>query len=94
MQPLQTAFLIIFSLVGAGYAVFTKQMKMALGLFILTIAFVLQIPNMVTGFWVDLFTALSIIIFAVGIFAMIWQKKDREPIVNKEENKIEEDKKN
>ena len=93
MQPLQTAFLIIFSLVGVGYSLFTKQMKLALGLFILTIAFVLQIPNMVTGFWVDLFTALSIIIFALGIFVMIWQKKEKEPIVDKEENKIEEDNK-
>ena len=91
MQPLQTAFLIIFSLVGAGYAVFTKQMKLAMGLFILTIAFVLQIPNMVTGFWVDLFNALSILIFAVGVFTMIWKKKEQ---TNSEEVKQDTEQKN
>ncbi len=74
-NPLQIAFLIIFSLAGAGLAVWTKQVKSALGLFILAIAFVLQIPDMVSGFWVEIFLALSIILFALGIFVIVWKKK-------------------
>jgi protein-S-isoprenylcysteine O-methyltransferase Ste14 len=75
--------------VGSGYAVWTKQGKIALGLFILTIAFALQIPNMVSGFWVDIFTAISIILFAVGIFVIIWKKNQKELITKEEETKIE-----
>lgn len=85
-NPLQIAFLIIFSLTGTGFAVWTKQGKTALGLFILAIAFVLQIPDMVAGFWVDIFLALSIILFALGVFVIVWKKKEM-ATEEKEENK-------
>jgi len=91
-NSLEIAFLIIFSLAGAGYAAWTKQGKTALGFFIITIAFVLQIPNMVSGFWVDIFLALSIILFAVGVFTIIWKKKEKELITKEEEVKIDEPK--
>lgn len=89
-NSLQIAFLIIFSLAGAGYAVWTKQGKIVAGLLILTLAFVLQIPNMVSGFLVDIFTALSIILFAVGVLVIIWKKKEKELITKEDESKIEE----
>jgi hypothetical protein len=91
-NSLQIAFLIIFSLAGSGYAAWAKQGKIALGFFILTIAFALQIPNMVAGFWVDIFTALSIILFAVGIFVIVFKKKEKELITKDEESTIDKPK--
>jgi len=73
---MQAAFLIIISLLGAAYSVWTKQGRIALGLLILAIAFVLQIPEIVHGVWVDVFGALSLVLFAVGIFVAVWRKKE------------------
>ena len=75
---MQTAFLIIISLAGTGYAFWTKQFKMAAGFLIFALAFTLTIPDIVTGFWVDILLALSIIIFAVGVFMIVWPKKNKQ----------------
>ena len=69
------AFLIIISLAGGVFAFVTKQAKVGAGFVIFAIASALQIPNLVTGFWVDVFGAMSVIIYAVGVFVIIWQKK-------------------
>lgn len=91
---MQTAFLIIISILGSIYALLTKQMKLAAGLLVLTLAFVLQIPNLVTGFWIDVLLALSLIVFTVGIFILVWQKKDSklDNTIKDEEVKKDEDK--
>lgn len=87
MTNLSIAFLIIITLFGTIYAFITKELKIASGLLILTLAFVLAIPNLVTGFWVDILLALSLIIYAIGIFIIVKHKKDIKDV------KIIEDKK-
>ena len=84
---MQAAFLIIISLLGAAYATWTKQGKIALGLLILAIAFALQIPNLVGGIWVDVFGALSLILYTLGIFVVVWKKRESEPLKMPEEPK-------
>lgn len=81
---MQTAFLIIISLIGTAYAIWTHQGKTSLGLLIMTIAFVLQIPNLAAGFGSQIYLALSLIIFTIGVFVIVWKKKPIE-----EKNKIE-----
>lgn len=84
---MQTAFLIIISLLGSAYAMVTRQTKTALGLFVITLAFALQIPDLVTGFWVDILSALSLIVFVVGILIIIYKKKEKiDDLSVKEEN--------
>jgi len=74
---MQIAFLIIITLLGVGYAFWTKQFRVAAGLLVLTVSFVLTIPEMVTGFWVDILLALSLMIYTVGIFVIIYKKKEK-----------------
>ena len=85
---MQAAFLIIISLLGAAYATWTKQGRLALGLLILAIAFVLVIPNLVSGIWVDIFGALALILYAVGVFVAVWKKKEQ-PLKMPEETQKE-----
>lgn len=87
---MQTAFLIIISLLGSAYAVVTRQTKTALGLFVITLAFALQIPDIVTGFWVDILMALSLIVFVVGVLIIIYKKKDKIEDSSVKEEKINE----
>lgn len=87
---MQTAFLIIISLLGSAYAVVTRQTKIALGLFVITLAFALQIPDLTTGFWVDILLALSLIVFVVGIFIIVYKKKEEIEDLSVEEEKINE----
>ena len=94
---MQAAFLIIISLLGAAYAVWTKQGRVALGLLILAIAFALQIPNIVSGVWVDILGALSLVLYTVGIFVAVWKRKEQplkmpEEIEGAEEKGKKEDK--
>ena len=72
---MQIAFLIIITFLGSAYSLVTKQSKTALGLFVVLLALVLQIPDLVTGFWVNLLLALSLMIFTVGIGIIVWKKK-------------------
>lgn len=90
---MQTAFLIIISLLGSAYAMMTRQTKTALGLFVITLAFALQIPDLVTGFWIDILLALSLIVFVVGIFIIIYKKKEKIEDSSVEEEKINENNK-
>lgn len=77
---MQTAFLIIIALLGTVYALTTRQTKTAAGLFIITLAFVLQIPDLVTGFWVDILLALSLMFFTVGVGVVVWKKKNKDTL--------------
>ena len=69
------AFLIIISALGAIYALFTKQGKTALGLLIVAVSFVFVIPDLVTGVWTDIFGAMTMILFALGIIMIVYHKK-------------------
>ena len=71
------AFLIIICTLGVFYALWAKQFKNALGIFILTCSFILQIPEMVSNFWANFLLACSLIVFTLGIFVIIWKKKDK-----------------
>ena len=73
---MQVAFLIIITLLGVAYSLWTKQVKVAFGLFVLTLAQVLLIPEIVHGFWDDIFVALSLIFYTVGIIILVSIKKD------------------
>lgn len=83
---MQQAFLIIISALGAIYALFSKQGKIGLGFFIIAISFVFAIPNIVTGIWTDVFGAITMILFAVGVFVVVFKKKE-----SKTEQNIEKD---
>lgn len=74
---METAFFVIILLLGAFYGLWTKQLKLASGLFVLAIAFGLQIPQTVSLFMMNFLLALSLIIFAVGIFIIVWRKKEK-----------------
>ena len=87
---MQAAFGIIISVIGALYALFTKQGKIAGGLLVMAIGFFFAIPNLVSGIWVDVFGALSMIFFAVGVFIVVFKKKMKE--VKSEENEEPEKK--
>lgn len=68
------AFLIIISVLAAGYALFTKQLKMAAGFLILGVAFVFSIPSLATGVRADIFGAITMILYAVGVLAVVFKK--------------------
>lgn len=85
---MQIAFLMIIAAVGAIYALVTKKFRIGLGLVIIILSLVLQIPNMVSGFWVDLFSAFSLILFALAVFVMVYEKKKETKGI--EENPVEE----
>jgi hypothetical protein len=84
---MQIAFLIIITLLGTGYAFWTKQTKVAAGFLLLTISFVLTIPDIVTGFWVDILLALSLMVFTAGVFVIIYKKKQESPILTESDPK-------
>ena len=71
---MQEAFLAIITVLACGYALFTKQMRVVFGLFVLTISFVIMVPNLIQK-WSDFFGALAMIIFALGILILVYQKK-------------------
>lgn len=68
------AFLIIIALAGATYAFVTKQGKVGLGFLILAVSFALTFPSLVTGVWVDVLGALSLIIFLIGAMVIVWKR--------------------
>lgn len=79
---MQIAFLIIISLLGVIYAFWSKQFKISAGLLIITISLVLTIPEIVTGFWMDILLALSLMLYTAGVFAIAYKKKEKK-IVDK-----------
>lgn len=83
---MQQAFLIIIAVVGAIYGLFTKQVKTALGFLIIGVSFIFVIPDIVTGIWVDVFGALSMIFFAIGVFVIIFKKKAKQESSEKPQN--------
>lgn len=74
---MQVAFLMIITTLGIIYAFVLKKAKIALGLIVLLVSLALQIPNLTHGFWVDVLGALSLIVFALAIFVMVFEKKTK-----------------
>lgn len=74
------AFLIILSFAGAISAFIIREAKTGAGLLLLALASVLQIPNLVTGFWVEIMAAFSIIVYAAGVFVIVWKRKEIKPV--------------
>jgi len=73
---MQQAFLIIISILGAIYAFTTRQAKIAFGLLIIGVSFVFSIPGLLSGgVWTQVFEALTMVVFALGVFVIIFQKK-------------------
>lgn len=85
---MEQAFLIIILVLGAIYGLFTKQGKTALGLLVMAISFVFVIPNLVGGIWVDIFGAIQMILFVIGILVIVFKRKPKESI--EDENLIGE----
>lgn len=85
---MQIAFLMIIAAAGAIYALMTKKFRIGLGLVIIILSLVLQIPNMVSGFWVDLLSAFSLILFALAVFVMVYEKKKETKSI--EDNPVKE----
>ncbi len=72
------AFLAIIAFMGALYALFTKQLKISLGLLIYSAAFILLMPALSKGIESDFLYALAMILFVLGTFAIVWKKKKSE----------------
>lgn len=86
---MQQAFLLIISVLGAIYAFVNHQAKIGFGLLIIGISFIFSIPNLVTGgVWSQVFEALTMVIFALGIFVIVFQKKSSDQ--NKQQSKTKE----
>lgn len=85
---MQAVFFIIILALGAIYAAITKQGKLALGLLILAISFIFTIPNLVTGVWQDIFGAISMIFFVLGVLVMVFKKI--KVVENQEKSQTEE----
>lgn len=85
---MQIAFLMIIAAAGAIYAIVTKKFRIGLGLVIIILSLVLQIPNLVSGFWVDLLSAFSLILFALAVFVLVYEKKKETKSI--EDNPFEE----
>ncbi|HLB95698.1 MAG TPA: hypothetical protein VJK26_02215 [Patescibacteria group bacterium] len=75
---MQEVFLIIISALGVLYALFTRQAKIALGFLILAFSFVFAIPNLVAGVWQDVFGAVTMILYALAIFILVFKKRRAE----------------
>lgn len=85
---MQNAFMTIIALLGAGYALLHKEGKVAAGLAVIAISSALQIQRVAVGFWSDMLLALSLVIFAVGIYLIVRKKKEQADI---EHEKIDSD---
>ncbi|MFA6492875.1 MAG: hypothetical protein WCV58_01935 [Patescibacteria group bacterium] len=72
---MQQAFLLIISILGAIYSFTTHQTKIGFGLLIIGISFIFSIPGLVTGVWADVFEAITMVVFALGVFVIVFQKK-------------------
>ena len=87
------AFLAIIAFMGALYALFTKQLKISLGLLIYSAAFILLMPALSKGIESDFLYALAMILFVLGTFAIVWKKKLKEDeSTNKDEESKEKSK--
>ena len=85
-------FFVVISLLAVGYAFFTKQVKLGLGLLVLTITFALMIPNLSYGIRTDFLNAIALVVFIIGIFVIVWKKpvkkiEEPESEIENEENK-------
>lgn len=80
-------FLAIISVLATGYAFLTRQAKAGLGFLIYTVAFILLIPGLVGGIWVNVLIALAMVLFTAGSIIIIWKKKAAE--LPKEDEKTE-----
>lgn len=73
---MQQVFLIIISALGAIYAFVTGAAKVAAGLLIVAISLIFAIPTLAkTELQQDIFGALMMILFAIGIFVIVFKKK-------------------
>jgi len=88
---MQVAFLMIIAAAGAIYALVTKKFRISLGLGIIILSLILQIPNMVFGFWVDLLSAFSLILFALAVFVMVYEKRKEEKTFSEKTAEEKED---
>jgi len=70
---MQQAFFIIVSLLAAGYSLWTKQMKTALGFLILTISFTLMFPWLAMGALADIFGAIALVLFLLGAIIIVFK---------------------
>lgn len=77
---MQQAFLIIISVLGAIYAFATRQIKIGFGLLVVGTSFVFSIPFLVTsGVWTQVFEAVTMILFALGILIIIYKRRTIKP---------------
>jgi len=70
-------FLVLVSLIGAGYSFWTKQVKIALGFIVYAAVFFLLIPDLMTGTVSSFLEALALILFVVGTLVICWKKKPK-----------------
>lgn len=76
MTNLTIAFLIIVTLSATCYAFVINKTQIALGLLLMSIAFIVAIPDLATGFFSSILLALSIIIYTAGLFVLVKNKKE------------------
>lgn len=70
-------FLVLVSLIGAGFAFWTKQIKLGLGLIVYALVFFLLIPDLMTGVVSSFLEASALVLFVVGTFVICWRRKPK-----------------
>jgi thiol:disulfide interchange protein len=79
-------FLAIISLLATVYCFWTKQVKMAFGFLILTVAFFLLNPQLTMGIQTDIAGASAMVLFIAGSFLIVWKKRPKIEEKKTEEN--------
>ena len=83
------AFLAITALIGAIYALATKQGKIGGGLLVVVAALILSIPSLVpAGFYGDLVGGLSIVLFLAGLLIIVWKKSEKANEKEKKDDQV------
>lgn len=70
-------FLMIISLLAAGFSFFTRQPKKGLGFLIYTVAFFLSIPSLAFGIKSDFLGAAGLVLFVFGGLVIVWKKPEK-----------------
>ena len=70
-------FLSIIAFLGAIYALFTKQLRAVLGLFIICISNILIIPDLTKGLLSQILGAIAMILFVIAVFVLVWKKSEK-----------------
>jgi len=71
-------FLVLVSLIGAGYSFWTKQIKTGLGFVVYAAVFAMLMPDWATGAVSSFLGGGALILFVFGTFVIVYKKRPKE----------------